>query len=69
MKFLLPFLLALPCLALGGCISHAVRVEPITVEPVRVSMDVNLHVDDRRTPDPPAETADDATPAEPASAL
>lgn len=36
---------------LSGCLSHAVRVEPITVAPVQVTMDVNLHVDDDRDED------------------
>jgi hypothetical protein len=33
----------------SGCITHAVRVEPIALEPVQVTMDVNLHVDDTRS--------------------
>ncbi len=33
----------------SGCITHAVRVEPISLEPVQVTMDVNLHVDDTRS--------------------
>ena len=32
----------------AGCMHHAVRVEPVTIAPVRVTMDVNLHVDDAR---------------------
>lgn len=44
----------------GGCITHAVRVEPIALEPVQVTMDVNLHVDDTRTQgeEQPAESTD-----------
>jgi len=57
MKRLLPLFAAGALVALPGCLSHAVRVEPITVAPVRVQMDVNLHVDDTR---PPAEDAEDA---------
>ena len=48
MKRFLPLFAALALLPLPGCLSHAVRVEPITVAPVRVQMDVNLHVDDER---------------------
>lgn len=33
----------------SSCITHAVRVEPIALEPVQVTMDVNLHVDDTRS--------------------
>lgn len=51
----LSILLSLP-LASMGCITHAVRVEPISLEPVQVTMDVNLHVDDTR--------ADAGTPAD-----
>lgn len=48
MKRLLPLFVAAALATLPGCLSHAVRVEPITVAPVRVQMDVNLHVDDER---------------------
>lgn len=49
----------------AGCMHHAVRVEPITVAPVRVTMDVNLHVDDARH-ESTADAADAAAPATPA---
>lgn len=49
--------------SLSGCLSHAVRVEPITVAPVQVTMDVNLHVDDDRG----GEIAGDAGPADAAA--
>lgn len=54
MRYLgLPLLLAL--LPLGGCISqHAVRVDPIQLQPIHVTMDVNVRVQDQ--------TADAATP-------
>lgn len=38
-------LLVLPLPALGGCISHEVRIEPITLQPIHMTLDVNLHVD------------------------
>lgn len=44
-------------LTASGCMSHAVRVEPITVAPVQVTMDVNLHVDDSREATASAETS------------
>lgn len=47
MKRLRNFLFLLPLLP--GCMSHAVRVEPISVAPVHVTMDVTLHVEDART--------------------
>ncbi|WP_236517930.1 hypothetical protein [Sandaracinus amylolyticus] len=52
-------LVSVPCFA-SGCFSHAVRVEPITVAPVQVTMDVNLHVDDERAA---AEQDDAAAPS------
>lgn len=48
MKRLFPLLAAIALCPLSGCLSHAVHVEPITVAPMRVQMDVNLHVDDER---------------------
>ncbi|MDQ3034245.1 MAG: hypothetical protein M3Y87_17685 [Myxococcota bacterium] len=54
-------LLSFPVVSLAGCITHAVRVEPITLEPVQVTMDVNLHVDDSRTAG--GEGPESATPA------
>jgi hypothetical protein len=42
-KKLLPLVLLLPLV--GGCISHEVRVEPITLQPIHMTLDVNLHVD------------------------
>lgn len=73
MKRLLPILAAGALVALPGCLSHAVRVEPITVAPVRVQMDVNLHVDDTRPPTsdaegPVEEAVEDAAPGEDAPA-
>lgn len=44
---------------LAGCMHHAVRVEPVTIAPVRVTMDVNLHVDDARADEGQAGTATD----------
>lgn len=32
----------------AGCMHHSVRVEPVTIAPMRVTMDVNLRVDDAR---------------------
>lgn len=57
----------LSSLPIAGCMTHAVRVEPITLEPVRVTMDVNLHVDDTR-PAPEPRAAADAPRAEPSTA-
>lgn len=45
---------------LAGCMHHAVRVEPVTIAPVRVTMDVNLHVDDARADEAPADAASEA---------
>lgn len=28
---------------LGGCLSQRVRVEPVKVEPIHITVDVNLH--------------------------
>jgi hypothetical protein len=65
-KRLVPLLFLLP-LPVAGCMTHAVRVEPITLEPVRVTMDVNLHVDDTR-PVPEPRAAAEAPRAEPSTA-
>jgi hypothetical protein len=46
---LLAVALAAP-LATSGCISHAVHVEPITLAPIQMTVDVNLH---RDPSDPP----------------
>lgn len=40
-------------LLLGGCFSqHSVQVAPIHVAPIRVTMDVNVNVQDERAEDP-----------------
>lgn len=48
-RLALALVFSLPVGSLAGCITHAVHVEPISLEPVQVTMDVNLHVDDDRT--------------------
>jgi len=40
---LLAFVLPLPLI--GGCMTHEVRIQPITLEPIHMTLDVNLHVD------------------------
>lgn len=43
-------------LLLGGCFSqHSVQVAPIHVAPIRVTMDVNVNVQDRREDSDPSE--------------
>ncbi|AKF11235.1 hypothetical protein [Sandaracinus amylolyticus] len=53
-------LVSLPVVT-SGCFSHAVRVEPISVAPVQVTMDVNLHVDDERAAAEPGDAAQPST--------
>lgn len=53
-------LLTLMLVFLGGCFSqHAVQVAPIQVAPIRVTMDVNVNVQDRHEGDEEGE--DDAS--------
>jgi hypothetical protein len=40
---LLAFAVSLPLAS--GCMSHEVRIQPITLEPIHMTLDVNLHVD------------------------
>ncbi|HEY4175450.1 MAG TPA: hypothetical protein VGM90_01400 [Kofleriaceae bacterium] len=41
--------LLLVMLVLGGCASH-VRVEPLTVQPIHVIVDINMHDDVKPRP-------------------
>lgn len=61
------FLLALPLavsLLSGGCISHAVHVEPITLAPIQMTVDVNVH-SDREDEEETTGGDDEATPETP----
>ena len=51
--------LTLPLLA-SGCISHAVRVEPITLAPIQMTIDLNVHGDRSGSVTP---TAEDGAPS------
>jgi hypothetical protein len=72
-------LLALASIGLSGCFSqHSVQVAPIHVAPIRVTMDVNVHVQEGPVPEPeatdPASEPQapgpaDASPREPAPTL
>ncbi len=61
-RALLLFVLALP-LALSGCISHAVRIEPITLAPIQMTIDVNLHTDRGEPADGPETAGSEAAQA------
>lgn len=51
-------------LLVGGCVTeHSVHVAPIQLEPIQVTMDVNVHIQDNQTEDA-ADAGVDAAPSE-----
>lgn len=64
-RIALAALLALPVLAAGCMSQHSVRVEPIQLQPIQVTMDVNVHVQNEEAEtagDEADDAADTATP-------
>ena len=46
MRYGLPGALATALLALAGCeISHTVKIEPVEIKPIHITMDINIKVD------------------------
>lgn len=58
MKIVDPCLL-LFCLGAGGCVPHTIQVNPVVVEPIQITVDVNIHEEaqasERDKPSTPAD--------------